>query len=134
MSRQPRGEEAWSELLDAFTRRNVSRRTVLEVDDLEIGAQALGFNYPLIAAMYDARDHRLQIVLGDQTAPHVRRSLRSGPPIAPGNSRPSRLRHYRSHRAVCEVSSEPGSTTRACHEDGRGTHGKDAIVGSNYPI
>ncbi len=64
----PRREEAWTELLEAFTRRNLGRRTILEVDDLEIGAQAQEYNYPLIAALYDGRDHRLQIMLGDRTA------------------------------------------------------------------
>lgn len=63
-----RGEQAWTALLEEFTRRNLGRRTILEVDDLEIGAQAQEYNYPLIAAMYDGREHRLQIMLGDRTA------------------------------------------------------------------
>lgn len=63
-----RGEEAWAALLEEFTRRNVARRSILEVDDIEIGAQAQEYNYPLVAAMYDPQDHRLQITLGDRTA------------------------------------------------------------------
>ena len=73
----PRGEEAWTALLEEFTRRNLGRRTILEVDDLEIGAQAQEYNYPLIAAMYDGRDRRLQIMLGDRQAKgrHLSRSI-----------------------------------------------------------
>ncbi len=73
----PRGEAAWSEMLDVFTQRNVGRRTILEVDDLEIGAQAQEYNYPLIAAMYDGRERRLQLMLGDRTANgrHLCRSI-----------------------------------------------------------
>lgn len=32
-----------------------------------ISTMVLRFNYPLVAAMYDAQDHRLQITLGDCT-------------------------------------------------------------------
>lgn len=73
----PRGEEAWTALLEEFTRRNLGRRTILEVDDLEIGAQAQEYNYPLVAAMYDGRDRRLQIMLGDRQAKgrHLSRSI-----------------------------------------------------------
>jgi len=72
-----RGDEGWTSLLETFTRRNLGRRTILEVDDLEIGAQAQEYNYPLIAAMYDGRERRLQIMLGDTTAAgrHVSRSI-----------------------------------------------------------
>ena len=74
---QRRGEEAWSEMLENFTQRNLGRRTILEVDDLEIGAQAQEYNYPLIAAMYDGRERRLQLMLGDRTANgrHLSRSI-----------------------------------------------------------
>lgn len=61
------GPLEWSNVLADFTARNVGRRTILEVDDLEIGAQAQEYNYPLIAAMYDPRERRLQIMLGDRT-------------------------------------------------------------------
>jgi universal stress protein E len=67
----------WPSVLAMFTARNAGRRTILEVDDLEIGAQAQEYNYPLIAAMYDSHDQRLQIMLGDSTARgrHLTRSI-----------------------------------------------------------
>lgn len=73
----PEGEDLWTERLDAFTHHNIGRRTILEVDDLEIGAQAQEYNYPLIAAMYDRRDRRVEIMLGDQSASgrHLSRSI-----------------------------------------------------------
>lgn len=67
----------WNEQLAGFTARNVGRRTIMEVDDLEIGAQAQEYNYPLISLMYDAHDRRVQISLGDRTANgrHLSRSI-----------------------------------------------------------
>ncbi len=40
----------WAALLKEFTKRNAGRRTILEVDDLEIGAQSQEYNYPLLAS------------------------------------------------------------------------------------
>jgi nucleotide-binding universal stress UspA family protein len=67
----------WTSMLADFTSRNLGRRTILEIDDLEIGAQAQEYNYPLIAAVYDRRDERVQIMLGDRTASgrHLSRSI-----------------------------------------------------------
>ena len=59
---------AWSRLLVDFTRRNSGRRTILEVDDLEIGAQAQEYNYPLLGVSYSERDGRLDLMLGDHFA------------------------------------------------------------------
>lgn len=71
------GPGEWARMLADFTTRNLGRRTILEVDDLEIGAQAQEVNYPLVAVMYDLRAQRLQIMLGDQTASgrHLSRSI-----------------------------------------------------------
>ena len=68
---------AWSRMLNEFTRRNSGRRTILEVDDLEIGAQAQEYNYPLLGASYSARDNRLELMLGDRHAGgrHLSRSI-----------------------------------------------------------
>jgi nucleotide-binding universal stress UspA family protein len=70
-------QQAWTTSMVAFTARNLGRRTILEVDDLEIEAQAQEYNYPLIAAMYDRHDQRLQLTLGDRTASgrHLSRSV-----------------------------------------------------------
>ncbi|MEP7001031.1 MAG: universal stress protein [bacterium] len=70
---------AWSRMMNEFTRRNFSRRTILEVDDLEIGAQAQEYNYPLLGASYSERDRRLEIMLGDRQSGgrHLSRSIGS---------------------------------------------------------
>lgn len=55
----------WTDTLDAFTRRNVGRRGVLEVDDPEIGAQAQENDYPLLGATYDPHDERVDLMFGE---------------------------------------------------------------------
>lgn len=57
--------ERWAEDLQRFTDRNASRRTAIEIDDLEIGAQDLESDYPLRGVSYDDRDGRIEIMLGD---------------------------------------------------------------------
>lgn len=59
---------AWSRLLSDFSKRNAGRRTILEVDDVEIGAQAQEYNYPLLAASYSELEGRVDVVLGDRGA------------------------------------------------------------------
>jgi nucleotide-binding universal stress UspA family protein len=70
---------AWSRLLSDFSRRNAGRRTILEVDDVEIGAQAQEYNYPLVGTSYSEVDGRVDLVLGDRVAGgrHVSRSMGS---------------------------------------------------------
>lgn len=58
----------WVELLTAFSKRNLGRRTILEVDDLELGAQAQEYNYPLLGTMYDERAECVELMLGDAIA------------------------------------------------------------------
>ena len=67
----------WIDLLSTFAKRNMGRRTILEVDDLELGAQAQEYNYPLLGAGYDERAGRLELMLGDATAGgrHLTRSI-----------------------------------------------------------
>jgi nucleotide-binding universal stress UspA family protein len=72
------GQRDWHAMLADFTARNLGRRTILEVDDLEIGAQAQEYNYPLIGAAYDAHDQRLELMLGDRTASGRQFSQRIG--------------------------------------------------------
>jgi nucleotide-binding universal stress UspA family protein len=71
----PRPE--WTARLDEFTRRNVGRRGVLEVDDPEIGAQAQEHDYPLLGATYDPHDGRVEIMLGElgDVNHHLTRSI-----------------------------------------------------------
>ncbi len=55
----------WMSGLDEFTRRNIGRRGVLEVDDPEIGAQAQEFDYPLMGTAYDPHDRRVEMMFGE---------------------------------------------------------------------
>jgi nucleotide-binding universal stress UspA family protein len=55
----------WTQELDSFTRRNIGRRGVLEVDDPEIGAQAQEHDYPLLGATYDQHDGRVELMFGE---------------------------------------------------------------------
>ncbi len=70
---------AWSLLLTDFTKRNAGRRTILEVDDLDIGAQSQEYNYPFLGASFSDRDGRLDLMLGDQFAGgrHLARTMGS---------------------------------------------------------
>lgn len=78
-TRQGRSTAEWMDLLANFSRRNVGRRTILEVDDLELGAQAQEYNYPLLGTTYDERADRVELMLGDATAGgrHLTRSIGS---------------------------------------------------------
>ena len=58
----------WTALLESFSRRNAGRRTILEVDDLELGAQAQEYNYPLLGTRYDERAACVELMLGDTGA------------------------------------------------------------------
>jgi nucleotide-binding universal stress UspA family protein len=70
---------AWGSLLAAFTLRNAGRRTILEVDDLEIGVQSQEYNYPFLGASFSERDGRVDLMLGDQFAGgrHLARTMGS---------------------------------------------------------
>jgi nucleotide-binding universal stress UspA family protein len=67
----------WRELLDTFSKRNAGRRTILEVDDIELGAQAQEYNYPLLGTAYDERAACVELMLGDAAAGgrHLTRSI-----------------------------------------------------------
>jgi nucleotide-binding universal stress UspA family protein len=58
-------KQEWTDQLDDFTRRNFGRRSTLEVDDPEIGAQAQQFDYPLLGATYDPHDRRVELMFGE---------------------------------------------------------------------
>jgi nucleotide-binding universal stress UspA family protein len=68
----------WDTRLDAFTRRNVARPVVIEVDDPELGARAQEHGYPFAGASYDRHDQQVHLMLGelgDRTR-HLSRSIR----------------------------------------------------------
>jgi hypothetical protein len=59
-------QQNWQSALQSFTERNAGRRTRLEVDAPEIGAQQEEHDYPLRGVSYDPRDGRISIMLGRQ--------------------------------------------------------------------
>lgn len=69
--------EDWVVALGKFTDRNAGRRTWLEVDDPEFGAQMQQHEYQLMGVSYDARDERIQIMLGtfSGVGPHLTHTI-----------------------------------------------------------
>jgi hypothetical protein len=69
----------WTARLDEFTRRNIGRRGVLEVDDPELGAQAQEHDYPFLGATYDHHDGRVELMVGElgDVQRHLTRSIGS---------------------------------------------------------
>ena len=67
----------WRAVLDDFTQSNAGRRTRLEVDDPELGAQAQEEDYPLLGVTFDPVDQRVEIMLGELGSgePHLSRSV-----------------------------------------------------------
>ncbi len=55
----------WTATLERFTQRNAGRRTTLEADDPDIGAQSQENDYPLISASYDDDSGRVDLVFGE---------------------------------------------------------------------
>jgi len=96
----------WTEALDAFSRRNNTRRVTVEVDDPEIGAQMLARG-AFGGVTYDPHDRRVEIMVGD--ADHVRRHVMHSIPKVEsiamtaderGGSEVLELRHGRGHTLV----------------------------------
>jgi len=58
-------EGIWAPELAEFTRRNLGRRGTLEIDDLDIDAQAQVFDFPLAGVDWDSHDRKVEIMLGD---------------------------------------------------------------------
>ena len=69
--------DRWATDLEAFSKRNLGRRTSIEVDDPELGAQAQESDYPLLGVAFDHNDQRVEIMVGDfqGTAHHLTRSI-----------------------------------------------------------
>jgi nucleotide-binding universal stress UspA family protein len=93
-------ENHWAAELSSFTKRNAGRRTTLEVDDPEFGAQAQEHDYPLLGVAYDHNDRRVEIMLGDNAGrrPHLTRGIEQVRSIdvlrdAAGRDRALRIAH-----------------------------------------
>ena len=65
---ESRAPAEWAAILDAFSRRNVGRRTAVEMDDSELGAQAVERGYALLGVTYDHHDGGIALMLGAPTA------------------------------------------------------------------
>jgi len=67
----------WDSALASFSRRNAGRRTLLEVDDAELGAQAQEFDYPFRGAAFDHHGGRVSLMFGDDagTGHHLTRGI-----------------------------------------------------------
>jgi hypothetical protein len=61
-------ERDWTLLFSEFTRRNAGRPTRLELNDPDLGAQVVEEDYPLRGIVYDPRDGRIEIMLGEAGA------------------------------------------------------------------
>ncbi|HET9011757.1 MAG TPA: universal stress protein, partial [Gemmatimonadaceae bacterium] len=72
-----RAPEEWAEVLDAFSRRNRSRRTALEIDDVSLGSQVQESGYTLLGATYDHHDRHVSLMFADPVHPeaHLTRTL-----------------------------------------------------------
>jgi len=56
----------WATRLAALSRRNAGRTVTLELDDIDLGAQAQASGYPFMGADYDHNDDRVEIMLGQR--------------------------------------------------------------------
>lgn len=61
----------WAGLVRDFTRRNEGRRTRLEIDDPELGAQWQEVDLPLQGVDYDPCDGSVEIIVGAPGGPRL---------------------------------------------------------------
>lgn len=72
---ETRARLEWAAAMDNFSRRNMGRRTIVEIDETELGAQILESGFLLQGAVYDHRDERIELMLGDGATRHVTRTI-----------------------------------------------------------
>jgi len=108
-------EQEWAAALDSFTRRNVGRSVMLEVDDPETGAHVDSHGYALVGVTYEPKAHRVEIMLGDASRPfhHLTRSLVHPDAItmtaSPGGGEVLDIRHGRGHTVAAVANVNPGA-------------------------
>lgn len=75
--RQPIPADQWGAALSRFTHRNAGRRSTLEVDDPECGAQVQVSDYALLGVDYDLHSKQVEIMVGDFTGTkrHLTRNI-----------------------------------------------------------
>ncbi|MBV9880678.1 MAG: universal stress protein [Gemmatirosa sp.] len=64
---ESRDRSEWGALLDAFSDRNLTRRTRIEIHDRTSSGRLQEDGYRLTGVTYDPHDHRITIMLGDRT-------------------------------------------------------------------
>jgi nucleotide-binding universal stress UspA family protein len=57
----------WAPRLAQLSRHSTGRRVMVDIDALDLGAQALATDYPFVAMDYDHHDDRIEIMLGFRT-------------------------------------------------------------------
>jgi nucleotide-binding universal stress UspA family protein len=94
----------WATVLDAFSRRNVGRAVLLEVEDPTTGARVTGHGYTLLGATYEPVAKCVEIMVGDPEQPrhHLTRSIRHPDSITvmaaeTGGGEVLDIRHGRGH-------------------------------------
>lgn len=70
-------EQDWVRKLDEFSERNFGRRTRLEVDDVNLGAQVEMSGYRFLGATYERHNARATLMFGDTSVigPHLVRGV-----------------------------------------------------------
>lgn len=70
-----RDYDHWTETLKAFTLRNAGRATILEVEELEIGAQREATLMDLKGASFDPHGSRVGLMLGSSAGAHLTHAI-----------------------------------------------------------
>lgn len=70
-----REEEAWTAALKGFTLRNAGRPSILEVDELEVGAQREATLMDLKGASFDPHGSRVDLMLTNPTGEHLTHTI-----------------------------------------------------------
>ena len=85
--------ENWAAELEAFTERNAHRPTLIEIDSPLLGAQEQERGIPLRGIVYDRRDNRISIMLGELegTDPHLTHSITDATSVSIGPGRDERI-------------------------------------------
>lgn len=74
---EPDHQQDWVRKLDEFSKRNLGRRTRLEVDDVNLGAQVEMSGYRFLGATFERHNGRATLMFGDSagTGPHLVRGV-----------------------------------------------------------
>lgn len=69
--------KGWADSLDDLSRRNVGRRSRLEVDDADLGAQVIMSGYSFLGASYEPHNRRATLMFGAMgvAGPHLERGI-----------------------------------------------------------